>query len=124
MALRGISDVEDSRFKNKRVFVRVDFNVKIDNGSVGEDYRIRMTIPTVEYLTSRGAMVLLCSHLGRPNVPTKRFSLAPVASRLSEILARSKVRFVEDCIAAKVQNFTSEARPGDVLLLENLRFYK
>jgi phosphoglycerate kinase len=124
MTLRVITDLEDSIFRNKRVLVRVDFNVKIDNGAVGEDYRIRMTIPTIEYLTKRGARVLLCSHLGRPGAPTPQFSLAPVASRLSEILAGSKVRFVEDCIGDKVKNVTSEGQPGDVLLLENLRFYK
>jgi phosphoglycerate kinase len=124
MTLRVITDLDDSIYRNKRVLVRVDFNVKIDNGAVGEDYRIRMTIPTIEYLTKRGARVLLCSHLGRPSVPTQRFSLAPVASRLSEILAGSKVRFVGDCIGDKVQNFTSEGQPGDVLLLENLRFHK
>src|SRR5918996_3009975 len=124
MTLRVITDLEDSIFRNKRVLVRVDFNVKIDNGAVGEDYRIRMTIPTIEYLTKRGARVLLCSHLGRPSAPTPRFSLAPVASRLSEILAGSKVRFVEDCIGDKVKNVASEGQPGDVLLLENLRFYK
>jgi phosphoglycerate kinase len=124
MSLRVITDLEDSRYRNKRVLVRVDFNVKIDNGAVGEDYRIRMTIPTIEYLTKRGARVLLCSHLGRPSVPTQRFSLAPVAGRLSEILAGSKVRFVEDCIGDKVHNFASEGQPGDVLLLENLRFHK
>ncbi|MGB8778688.1 MAG: phosphoglycerate kinase [Nitrososphaeraceae archaeon] len=124
MTLRVITDLEDSIFRNKRVLVRVDFNVKIDNGAVGEDYRIRMTIPTIEYLTKRGARVLLCSHLGRPSAPTPQFSLAPVASRLSEILAGSKVRFVEDCIGDKVMNVASEGQPGDVLLLENLRFYK
>ena len=124
MSLRVITDLEDSIYRNKRVLVRVDFNVKIDNGAVGEDYRIRMTIPTIEYLTKRGARVLLCSHLGRPSVPTQRFSLAPVAGRLSEILAGSKVRFVEDCIGDKVHNFASEGQPGDVLLLENLRFHK
>lgn len=124
MTLRVITDLEDSIFRNKRVLVRVDFNVKIDNGAVGEDYRIRMTIPTIEYLTKRGARVLLCSHLGRPSAPTPQFSLAPVASRLSEILAGSKVRFVEDCIGDKVKNVSSEGQPGDVLLLENLRFYK
>src|ERR671925_621144 len=124
MALRGISDLEDSRFRNRRVFVRVDFNVKIENGSVGEDYRIRMAIPTIEYLTKRGAKVLLGSHLGRPNAPTPQFSLSPVANRLTEILAKSKVRFVEDCIGDKVENVASEMQPGDVLLLENLRFYK
>ena len=124
MTLRVITDLEDSIFRNKRVLVRVDFNVKIDNGAVGEDYRIRMTIPTIEYLTKRGARVILCSHLGRPSAPTPQFSLAPVASRLSEILAGSKVRFVEDCIGDKVKNVASEGQPGDVLLLENLRFYK
>jgi phosphoglycerate kinase len=124
MVLRIISDLEDSKFKNKRVFVRVDFNVKIENGSVGEDYRIRMTIPTIEYLIKRGAKVLLASHLGRPDAPAPQYSLAPVTNRLSEILARSKVRFVEDCIGDKVENVTSEMQPGDVLLLENLRFYK
>jgi phosphoglycerate kinase len=124
MVLRIISDLEDSKFKNKRVFVRVDFNVKIENGSVGEDYRIRMTIPTIEYLIKRGAKVLLASHLGRPDAPAPQYSLAPVTNRLSEILARSKVRFVDDCIGDKVENVTSEMQPGDVLLLENLRFYK
>jgi phosphoglycerate kinase len=124
MTLRVLFDLEDSKFRNKRVFVRVDFNVKIENGSVGEDYRIRMTIPTIEYLTKRGAKVLLGSHLGRPDAPTPQFSLAPVANRLSEILARSKVRFVEDCIGDKVENVVSEMQPGDVLLLENLRFYR
>jgi phosphoglycerate kinase len=124
MTLRVISDVEDSRFNNKRVFLRVDFNVKIENGSVGEDYRIRMTIPTIEYLIKRGAKVLLASHLGRPDAPSPQYSLAPVTNRLSEILARSKVRFVEDCIGDKVENVASEMQPGDVLLLENLRFYK
>lgn len=124
MTLRAISDLEDSKFRNKRVFVRVDFNVKIENGSVGEDYRIRMTIPTIEYLTKRGAKVFLGSHLGRPDARTPQFSLAPVANRLSEILAKSKVRFVEDCIGDKVENVASEMHPGDVLLLENLRFYR
>ena len=124
MTLRVITDLEDSIFRNKRVLVRVDFNVKIDNGAIGEDYRIRMTIPTIEYLTKRGARVILCSHLGRPSAPAPLFSLAPVATRLSEILAGSKVRFVEDSIGDKVKKVASEGQPGDVLLLENLRFYK
>jgi phosphoglycerate kinase len=98
--------------------------VKIEDGSVGEDYRIRMTIPTIEYLIKRGAKVLLASHLGRPDAPAPQYSLAPVTNRLSEILARSKVRFVEDCIGDKVENVVSEMQPGDVLLLENLRFYR
>ena len=124
MTLRVISDLEDSKFKNKKVLVRVDFNVNIENGSVGEDYRIRMTLPTIEYLTKRGAKVLLASHLGRPDFPGPKFSLAPVAARLSEILAKSKVRFVQDCIGETVNKVASEIQPGDVLLLENLRFHK
>jgi phosphoglycerate kinase len=124
MTLRVISDLEDSKFKNKKVLVRVDFNVNIENGSVGEDYRIRMTLPTIEYLTKRGAKVLLASHLGRPDFPGPKFSLAPVATRLSEILAKSKVRFVQDCIGETVNKVASEIQPGDVLLLENLRFHK
>ena len=124
MTLRVISDLEDSKFKNKKVLVRVDFNVNIENGSVGEDYRIRMTLPTIEYLTKRGAKVLLASHLGRPDFPGPKFSLAPVADRLSEILAKSKVRFVQDCIGETVNKVASEIQPGDVLLLENLRFHK
>ena len=124
MTLRVISDLEDSKFKNKKVLVRVDFNVNIENGSVGEDYRIRMTLPTIEYLTKRGAKVLLASHLGRPDFPGPKFSLAPNAARLSEILAKSKVRFVQDCIGETVNKVASEIQPGDVLLLENLRFHK
>lgn len=124
MTLRVISDLEDSKFRNKKVLVRVDFNVNIENGSVGEDYRIRMTLPTIEYLTKRGAKVLLASHLGRPEFPGPKFSLAPVAVRLSEILAKSKVRFVQDCIGETVNKVASEIQPGDVLLLENLRFHR
>ncbi len=123
MTLRVITDLEDIEFRNKRVFVRVDFNVKIENGSVLEDYRIRMAIPTIDYLTKRGAKVLLGSHLGRPVTPISRFSLAPVANRLSEILPLSKVKFVEDCIGDVVENAASEIKPGDILLLENLRFH-
>jgi phosphoglycerate kinase len=98
-----ISDIDDSIFKGKKVFVRVDFNVSINNGSVGEDYRIRKTIPTIEYLTKRSAKVIIASHLGRPKGFQCHHSLAPVARRLSDIMWRSKVSFVNDCVGDSVR---------------------
>ena len=119
-----ISDIDDSTFKDKKVFVRVDFNVSINNGSVGEDYRIRMTIPTIEYLTKRGSKVIIASHLGRPKGFQSDYSLAPVARRLSDIMWKSKVSFVNDCVGDSVQKVIEKMNTGDILLLENLRFYK
>jgi len=108
------------------VLVRVDFNVSINNGTVGEDYRIRMTLPTIEYLTSRGAKVILASHLGRPEARETKYSLAPVARRLSEIVGklRPPIRFVDDSVGPEVQDEIAKMKNGDILLLENLRFYK
>lgn len=104
----------------------MDFNVSINNGTVGEDYRIRMTLPTIEYLTSRGAKVILASHLGRPEARETKFSLAPVAKRLSEIVGklRPPIRFVDDCVGPTVHDEIARMKNGDILLLENLRFYK
>ncbi len=108
------------------MLVRVDFNVSINNGTVGEDYRIRMTLPTIEYLTSRGAKVILASHLGRPEARETKYSLAPVARRLSEIVGklRPPIRFVDDSVGPEVQDEIAKMKNGDILLLENLRFYK
>ena len=126
MTLRTLSDLEDSLFDGKRVLVRVDFNVSINNGTVGEDYRIRMSLPTIEYLTKRGAKVILASHLGRPKGHDMQYSLAPVAKRLSNIIGKSKspIRFATDCIGMAVQDEVDKMSKGDILLLENLRFYK
>lgn len=122
--LQVISDMDDSIFKGKKVFVRVDFNVSINNGSVGEDYRIRMTIPTIEYLTKRSCKVIIASHLGRPKGFQCHYSLAPVARRLSDVIVKSKVNFVNDCVGNSVQKEIEKMNEGDILLLENLRFYK
>ena len=122
--LQVISDIDDSIFKGKKVFVRVDFNVSINNGSVGEDYRIRMTIPTIEYLTKRRSKVIIASHLGRPKGYQCHYSLAPVARRLSDIIVKSKVSFVNDCVGNSVQKEIEKMNEGDILLLENLRFHK
>ena len=122
--LQVISDIDDSIFKGKKVFVRVDFNVSINNGSVGEDYRIRMTIPTIEYLTKRSSKVIIASHLGRPKGFQCHYSLAPVARRLSDVIVKSKVSFVNDCVGNSVQKEIEKMNEGDILLLENLRFHK
>lgn len=125
MPIKTLTDLDDKKFDGKRVLVRVDFNVSICNGTVGEDYRIRMTIPTVEYLTKRGAKVILASHLGRPDGRDLEYTLAPVAKRLSEIVGRKMtVRFAGDCVGPVVEREVARMNGGDILLLENLRFYK
>jgi phosphoglycerate kinase len=124
--LKTILDLSDLEYYGKKVLMRVDFNVSINNdGIIGEDYRIRMTIPTIEYLTKRGAKLILMSHLGRPTSDRdSRHSLRPVAKRLSEIMSVNKVRFASDCIGPYVQKQIDEMNMGDTLLLENLRFHK
>jgi phosphoglycerate kinase len=123
--LRTLSDLEDTRFDGKTVLVRVDFNVSINNGAIGEDYRIRMSLPTIEYLTKRGAKVILASHLGRPRGHDERYSIAPVAKRLTEIIGRSRppIRFASDCVGVEIEEHISKMNKGDILLLENLRFH-
>jgi phosphoglycerate kinase len=110
----------------KRVFVRVDFNVPIKNGVIGDDTRIRASIPTIQYALGRGAAaVVLASHLGRPKgKPNPDFSLKPVASRLAEILGKP-VAFADDCVgpAAAEAVVRAQAAGGGIVLLENLRFH-
>lgn len=120
--LRSVSDLDDIQYYGKKVLVRVDFNVTIDNGSVTEDYRIRSAIPTIEYLVKRGAKVILASHLGRPKYRDHNNSLAPVAVRLKEILNR-KVDFINDCTGTEVYTKIEKMSFGSILLLENLRYY-
>jgi phosphoglycerate kinase len=124
--LRTLSDLEDSQFHGKRVFVRVDFNVSVNNGCIGEDYRIRMSLPTIEYLSKRGAKVILASHLGRPKGHDLNYSIAPVAKRLTEIMGRSRppIRFANDCVGIEIEEHIDKMNKGDILLLENLRFHK
>ena len=120
--LRSISDLDDIQYYGKKVLVRVDFNITINNGAVTEDYRIRSTIPTIEYLVKRGAKVILASHLGRPKFRDHNNTLAPVAVRLKEILNRN-VDFINDCIGPEVQAKIDKLNYGSILLLENLRYY-
>ncbi|MGA8737697.1 MAG: phosphoglycerate kinase [Nitrososphaeraceae archaeon] len=120
--LRSISDLDDIQYYGKKVLVRVDFNITINNGAVTEDYRIRSAIPTIEYLIKRGAKVILASHLGRPKFRDHNNTLAPVAVKLKEILNRN-VDFIDDCIGPEVQAKIDKLNYGSILLLENLRYY-
>jgi phosphoglycerate kinase len=122
--LRSISAIEDSKYSGKTVLIRVDFNVSIIDGTIGEDYRIRMSLPTIEYLSKRGAKIILASHLGRPKGWQSGYSLELVAQRLSSIVRTAKVRFVNNCIGNEVVDKINRLENGDILLLENLRFYK
>lgn len=115
--------VTDVDVHNKKVLVRVDFNVPIKDGKVGDDTRIRAAIPTIEYLLQQGAAVILMSHLGRPKGgPEAKYSLRPVADRLSELLGMP-VAFSEDSIGPKAEAAAKALNPGQVLLLENTRFH-
>jgi phosphoglycerate kinase len=120
MNKKTIRDVDVS---GKRVLMRVDFNVPVKEGRVTDDTRIRASLPTIQYLLGHGAAVILMSHLGRPKgKPTPEYSLAPVAARLSELLGRP-VRQLSDCVGPEVEAACAALRPGDVVLLENLRFH-
>jgi phosphoglycerate kinase len=116
--------IEKVDIKGKRVFIRADFNVPIDeNGNITDDTRIRSTLPTINYALDAGAKVILASHLGRPKgKPSPKYSLAPVATRLSRLLSK-EVAFAKDCVGPDVEHLVQGMRPGDVLLLENLRFH-
>jgi len=120
MGLRTIRDVD---VQGKRVLVRVDFNVPIENGKVLDDWRLRATLPTIRYLTERRAKVILLSHLGRPKGKRdEQFSLRPVAQRLSELLSQP-VQFADDCVGEVAEQAVARLQAGEVLLLENLRFH-
>jgi phosphoglycerate kinase len=115
--------IRDVDVKGKRVLVRVDYNVPIKDGKIGDDTRIRAAMPTVEYLLKNGAAVILCSHLGRPKGgPDPKYSLRPVAEHLSGLLGQP-VAFAEDCVGPVAEEAAKALKPGGVLLLENTRFH-
>jgi phosphoglycerate kinase len=115
--------VTDIDVKGKRVLVRVDFNVPIKDGKVGDDTRIQAALPTIKYLLDHNAAVILCSHLGRPKgEPKPEFSLRPVGDYLSAVLGQPVV-FAEDCIGPVAEKAAAGLKPGQVLLLENTRFH-
>ena len=118
-----VSDLPDSELKGKVIFVRVDFNVPIRDGKISENYRIRRTVPTIDYIVDRGAKVVVASHMGRPRGKIiSSLSLKPVADRLSELLGRS-VKFVGNTVGKEVKKSVKALKNGEILVLENLRFH-
>ncbi len=115
--------IEDLDLKGKRVLVRVDFNVPVKDGVVESDKRLRESLPTLNYVLAHGGSLVLMSHLGRPDGKrVEKHSLKPVAARLQELLGRP-VKFLDDCVGEPVEKTCAAIQPGEVILLENLRFH-
>jgi len=115
--------IRDLELKNKRVFIRVDFNVPMSNGAVDDDTRIRETLPTLQLAMEKGGRIVLASHLGRPKGKVDlKYSLSPVATKLQELLGKP-VKFADDCVGFEAESRSKSLREGEVLLLENVRFH-
>lgn len=115
--------ISDLDLTGKRVFMRVDFNIPLADGRITDDARIQAALPSIRYVMEKGGMLILASHLGRPKgKPETKYSLKPVATRLSELL-KKPVLFAPDCIGPEVEKMVSELPAGGILLLENLRFH-
>lgn len=122
MNKKSLRDLPDATLKGKRVLVRVDYNVPLEEGRITDDKRIRETIPTLQYLIERDARVILISHLGRPKGKwNDELSLKPAAEHLTTLL-NAKVQFVKDIVGAEARSAADSLKPGEVLMLENVRF--
>ena len=116
--------IEDYNLSGKRVILRADYNVPVDNGKITDDYRIEQSLPTIKYLLKQKCSIVIISHLGRPEVNhDRRYTLLPVAKRLSKLLGK-EVRFIDDCIGENTKAEVDKMKPGEIVLLENLRYYK
>merc|ERR1712228_99961 len=121
---KSIEDLGDADLKGKKVLIRCDVNVPLDGKTITDDTRIRSSIPTIEFLKEKGAIITVCSHLGRPkDGPEDKFSLGPCAERMGELLGQD-VTLAPDCIGDDVAKIVGDAKEGDVIMLENTRFYK
>lgn len=116
--------LKDLSFKNKKTLMRVDFNVPLNkDGSIADDTRIKESLPSIQYILSHGGSVILISHLGRPEGKVNaKYSLSPIQQRLQELL-HQPILFAKDCNGEEAKNFKAHLKPGEILLLENLRFY-
>jgi len=115
--------ISDLDLKGKRVFMRVDFNVPLSDGRIADNTRIEAALPSIRYVIEKGGKLILVSHLGRPKgKPDLKYTLKPVAACLGELL-KKPVQFAPECVGPEVEKMVSSLRPGDVLLLENLRFH-
>ncbi|KAL8239132.1 hypothetical protein R6Q59_015699 [Mikania micrantha] len=124
MAKKSVGDLSADELKGKKVFVRADLNVPLDDSqNITDDTRIRAAVPTIKHLISNGAKVILSSHLGRPKGVTPKYSLAPLVPRLTELIGVEVVK-ADDCIGPEVEKLVASLPDGGVLLLENVRFYK
>jgi phosphoglycerate kinase len=121
-----MSKFSEYSFKGQKALIRVDFNVPLDKEyKITDDTRMRATIPTIQKIMKDGGSVVLMSHLGRPKEgPADKYSLKHLLSHLKELLSRVEIKFADDCIGASATELSSALKPGEVLLLENLRFYK
>jgi 3-phosphoglycerate kinase len=114
--------IKDIDLKDKTVLLRADYNVPVTDGKITDDYRIRQSLPTVRYILEQDAKLIIVSHLGRPTGPDEASSLKPVAARLAKLLDK-KVAFATDCVAEPAKQAASQLKPGQVLVLENVRFH-
>ncbi len=120
----GKKTIRDIDIAGKKVLVRVDYNVPIGkNGEITDDYRIQKSLPTIQYLLEQNCQVILCSHLGRPEgVPDDKYSLKPCAEQLARLLSKP-VSFLNDCVGSEVEDKINTMAPGDIVMLENVRFH-
>src|SRR5687767_256272 len=121
-----MSKFDQTNFAGKKALIRVDFNVPLDaQYAVSDDNRMRAAVPTIEKILNDGGSVILMSHLGRPkDGPTEKYSLKHLVAHLSQLLGGKNVLFANDCIGEEAVQRAAALQPGEVLLLENLRFYK
>lgn len=115
--------IRDIDLQGKTVLLRADYNVPLENGKIADDYRIKQSLPTIDYLLKQNARLIICSHLGRPSGPKDvANSLFPVAKRLQQLIDKP-VQFATDCVGEQAQRAAKQLKPGEILLLENLRFH-